>query len=420
MIAMFTVCFPIIFYKQSKNTTDPESKVFSILTFNQTLLKVDSVRKNKITKTFAVAASFLAVIGLAMATMLWYLYLEEYVEGINRLIELSQQLSVIRTQLGILFKTKSHQKRKAKPLGTFCNDYITSVTYWVDYFSGYKVQRVDTVGILSFCMINIMYLGCWVVPFFQVFLNVDPPLHFLLMLTSKFPVFHHFLSNLTGHVGFILFLIRGIFTLSRFLFVFICTFEFVRLFVIGTFLCLSGLELCNRNVVLVEKICQFIINSGKQQTLKHIRVYRQLSLCVSLVKETFGIAITLYVSVFSIFLILLNYSIVRYASGLPLPLLGGMIYRAGIAFGLINFLLSLSIRFNEGMERGRRIIFCGTGAVGLEEAQRKFLRREVEGLFPALLNLRLPGTNLESMTKSTKIGIIKLILDSTLNALLTF
>ncbi len=59
---------------------------------------------------------------------------------------------------------------------------------------------------------------------------------------------------------------------------------------------LVSLELIIRNVLVVRRVSEYVIKHGKQENLRHIKLYRRLWLCINSFQDMlgFGLFVTLF------------------------------------------------------------------------------------------------------------------------------
>jgi hypothetical protein len=382
----------------------------------ETLLSLnllESPLNSVLRKQLAVVVS-LCLFGLGVAALfLTYAFfhaLPQLLPEYNKLVVLSQQLSVVRSHVGILFQLQNKKKK-------FGLDKV----YWKDYFSGgllKKGNQIDHIGIAMVVGIGVSY--CIPIPIisFVMILNSDPLLHVILNLSTRFKVFSDVFLQIYQLFGSRL-EFNIIFFATRLLLQSLLIYECARVCALAICVIIPWLQMCNRNAVLITKIVKYVIFQGRQQYCQHIKLYRQLWLCTSFLKDWFGVVSFMWLSWSSFVCIAQNYFIFRHGKDLDPILLSVLIYLsiAMVIFSMVD--ISFATKLNEEMIKIRRVIEEGTAK--LSGYNRKIVAREIKGVPEGMMVLCFPGPLIISdFSKTTKIILIRVILELTLNALITF
>lgn len=391
----------LVYIYGMENPTKTTTQLFT----NQTLFPLDVALHSR---RMLLLYIFAPLAGFIFALQIWFAFFEEMVEGSNQLILLSRQLTARKTMPSFMFE--SGLKSFKRP------DILQSVKTQ-DYFSHSIVNKPDLIGLTLIGAITGSYLITLSSSAIVVFLDIDPILQYVIVINKQFPSVDNLLGTVLESLGNNTFL-KVVFMVFRFVCKVLIWFELLRLLMIWAIPCISALQLCTRNAHLVEKISQNVDAIGTQRRLQQIRAHRQLWLCANVLKEHLGAFIFFAVLGASIVATCLNYGVVRWSHHLPVFVFVAMVYHSILFVGIVMFLLSQSVEFNEGMSNSKRSICLGTAI--LKGREGNILRREVKSLFPGMLEIRFPIVGRERLGHDARIAFVRTIVNWTFNALLTF
>lgn len=374
-----------------------------LLNNDQPFLSVDQSMMKSMRNGVSACIAVLAGSAALCAFHLFFRHMDDIILGTNRLITLSQRFSVQRNELGISFKSfKRHQNFQ-----------------WMDYYSGPTChdRKTDGLGIGLIVAVISSYV---VPPIFSLLLmlvNLDPLLHAVLYLSSNLDIFNKVILLISKIIGspirfkqgfFMCRLITGSFGLH----------ELMRIGIVSSTIGILWGVMYNRNAFIAMKVAEYAVSIGRQEHLSHIRLHRQLMLCINLLKDANSELAFLLCSMASFAIILCNFAIIHSAKHLPFGITGIVVYASLTMITVLISILSLITKFNGQAVNISRVMTMG--ASQLRGFKRKLVVREILGIPHCLIGLSVLGHFLGNFTKFTKIIVVRVIFESTLNVLITF
>ncbi|OXA37959.1 hypothetical protein Fcan01_27280 [Folsomia candida] len=244
-------------------------------------------------------------------------------------------------------------------------------------------------------------------------LNLDPFVHSVLYITKKYKSMRYTLLFLYNYLGAIpIGVIRSVFVMLTW-----CELSRVTLSIPTMDILWGEMEL--KNILQLKQMSKNILKSRiKQVGLHHVKLYRQVWLCSSLMRLVHGNFLFVMFSGVVMSLIMINFCLVRVATVMPAIMSATLLYCFVTTAAMLQILVTSCTRRNE--ELGEIVRRNREGAGMVDGKEGKMLRREVKSLPRGCLGVSFGDAFFGRFNKNSNVLFVDIIFSRTLDALIIY